>query len=76
MGKECMQYHRRLAELIAHKKGEQYARTISWIRAKVSFALLRAALICLRGSRTIIRRARFNFMNTDIDIESAEGAIR
>ena len=33
MGKECLNYHSRLAELIAIKKGEDYAKTISWIRA-------------------------------------------
>ena len=56
MGPECLRFHSRLAELIANKKGEHYSRTISWIRARTSFALLRSALICLRGSRTIRRR--------------------
>ena len=51
MGKECLQYHSRLAQLISIRKGENYAKTISWIRARTSFALLRSALICLRGSR-------------------------
>ena len=40
MGKECLMYHSRLAQLIAIKKGEQYAKTISWIRTRTSFALL------------------------------------
>ena len=50
MGKECLMYHSRLAQLIVIKKGEQYAKTISWIRTRTSFALLRSALVCLRGS--------------------------
>ena len=45
MGKECIRYHSRLAELITAKKGEQYLQTISWIRARTSFALLRSALV-------------------------------
>ena len=45
-------YHSRLAQLIAIKKREQYAKTISWIRTRTSFALLRSALVCLRGSTT------------------------
>ena len=74
MGKECLQYHSRLAQLISIKKGEDYAETISWIRARTSFALLRSALICLRGSR--VRRKVFrDFNNIDIDIEIQEGAI-
>ena len=50
MGPECLRFHSRLAELIADKKGEHYSRTISWIRARTSFSLLRAALICLRAA--------------------------
>ena len=74
MGKECLNYHSRLAELIAIKKGEDYAKTISWIRARTSFALLRSALICLRGTRSTIRKS-WDFRNTDIEIENIEGAI-
>ena len=33
MGEECKRYHNRLAELIAAKKGENYANTVSWIRS-------------------------------------------
>ena len=34
MAAECLRYHGRLAELIADKKAESSANTISWIRAK------------------------------------------
>ena len=50
MGKKCFMYHSRLAQLIVIKKGEQYAKTISWIRTRTSFALPKCALVCLRGS--------------------------
>ena len=52
MADECKRFHSRLAELLALKKGDDYATTISWIRAKVSFAILRSALLCLRGTRS------------------------
>ena len=74
MGNECLRYHSRLAELIAIKKGEQYAKTMSWIRCRISFALLRSALVCLRGSRTL-RRIQHDIKNADFDIETAEEAI-
>ena len=66
-------YHSRLTQLIAIKKGEQYAKTISWIRTRTSFALLRSALVCLRGSRT--RRVLCDIINknVDIDVEVVEG---
>jgi len=75
MGKECMRYHSRLAELIAAKKEEHYSQTISWIRARTSFALVRSALVCLRGSR-VKRRTAFDYNNcADIESAVAEGAI-
>ena len=67
-------YHRRLARLIAIKKGEQYAKTITWIRNRTSFALLRSTLVCLKGSRT--RRVPCDIKNVDIDVEVVEGAIQ
>ena len=47
MADDCKRFHSRLAELLALKKGDDYATTISWIRAKVSFAILRSALLCV-----------------------------
>ena len=38
---KCKRYHSRLDKLLATKKGETYATAMSWIRARVSFALLR-----------------------------------
>ena len=51
MAVECKRCHSKLAELLATKKGKSYATAMSWIRARVSFALLRSALLCLRCSR-------------------------
>ena len=74
MRKECLQYCSRLAQLISIKKGENCAKTITWIRARTSFALVRSALICLRESR-VRRKAFCDFKNFGIDIEVQEGAI-
>ena len=63
-----------LAQLITIKKGEQYAKTISWIRTRTSFALLISALVFLEGSRT--RRVPCDIKNVDIDVEVVEGAIQ
>ena len=67
-------YHSLLSQLIAIKKGEQYAKTISWIRTRTSFALLRSALVFLRGFRT--RRVPCDIKNVDINVEVIEGAIQ
>ncbi|XP_048582338.1 uncharacterized protein LOC5520811 isoform X1 [Nematostella vectensis] len=74
MASECQQFHSRLAELIAEKKGELYSTTVSWIRAKVSFAILRSALLCLRGSRSP-RRAHVNIYDNDFEIQKQRANI-
>ena len=63
MADECVKYHSRVEELIANKKGESYSSAISWIRAKVSFAIVRSAILCLRGSRS--RRRQLDFVDSE-----------
>ena len=51
MGPEATKYHKRVAELIAAKKGEAYADVINHIRTKIRFSLLKSTLIAIRGAR-------------------------
>ena len=44
-------FYSRLASMISEKKGLPYHQTIGWIRCKLSFALLRMSIMCIRGSR-------------------------
>ena len=71
---ECLRYHSRLAELSSAKKQDSYATTISWVRAKVSFAILRSALLCLRGSRTP-RRRNLDVKDRDLEIEKGQAGL-
>ena len=73
MAEECERYHNGLAELLAIKKGEDYAITVSWLRAKESFAILRSVLLCFRGSRG--RRRNVDLQDTDIKIENVTARI-
>ena len=68
LGKECLNYHSRLAQLIAIKKGEDYAKTIT------SFALVISTLLHLAATRTSVRKS-WDFCSTDIEIDNTEGAI-
>jgi len=68
MADECKRYQSRLAELLSTKKGEDYSTTMSWICAKVSFALLRSVVLCLRGSHCM-QRAPLNFTDNDFGID-------
>ena len=44
MGRECLRYHSRLAEMIAIKKTEQHANTMSWIRSKILFCIIKMSI--------------------------------
>ena len=44
--------YKRLASLLADKKDQFYNSVISLIRCRLSFSLLRSAIMCLRGSRS------------------------
>ena len=72
---KCLRYRSQLAKLIANRKGEHYAKTMSWIRSKISIALLRSALICRRESRAQRRAPYQDIENAAIEIEHVEGAI-
>ena len=73
MGKECLPFHSHLTELLAAIKGERYSNTLTWIRARTSFALLRFALVCLRGS--CARNFKLELKNTDLNVANSESFI-
>ena len=52
MGKECSVFHKHIADKIARKTEQSYNDVISVIRCKLSFLILRSALLCIRGSRS------------------------
>ena len=51
MGCEATVFYRHLADLLATHWGQEYSQTINWLRCRLSFALLRCAIMCIRGSR-------------------------
>ena len=48
---ECLKFHKRLASLLCIRRGEHYSETITYIRRRVRFCILRTTLIALRGFR-------------------------
>ena len=59
---------------VSAKKQESYATTISWFRAKVSFAILRSVLLCPRGSRNP-RRRNLDVKDRDLEIEKGQAGL-
>lgn len=67
MGQENEKYHKHLADKIATKSEDDYSKVVNYIRCKVAFIVLRSALLCLRGSRTI-RKEKIVAVAEDIDL--------
>ena len=51
-GPLCDRFLKRLAGLLTSNDPASYSPTIAWMRAKISFALQRNAVMCVRGTRS------------------------
>ena len=50
MGRAATIAYKRLTSLLASKREQPYCIVMGWLRCHLSFALLRSAVMCLRGS--------------------------
>ena len=57
-------FYKRIAELTAAKKNEQYGIVMNYIRTRLRFAILRSTLIGIRGER-----GRSNKNTNDISLD-------
>ena len=51
MAPECRMFFKQLSSLVADHRKETYSLVASWIKTKLSFSLLRSAILCIRGTR-------------------------
>ena len=58
MAKECTKYHKKLAELLSSKTGEEYSKVVNFMRTRLRFTLLKSTLIAIRGDRGKARKAK------------------
>ena len=54
---EANRHHKRIAQLIALKRKEEYAQVMQYIRTRLRFNLLRSILVAIRGERGRSSRA-------------------
>ena len=74
MGAECSMFYKRLSGLISEKRKEKMSVVSTWLRTKLSFALLRSSLLCVRGTRS--RYHKPMVVESDIQIDMVESVIR
>ena len=70
MGEEAERYHATLAEKLSEKLNCTYADTMNYIRKKLSFTILKTALIAFRGHRKKQQYTSCSTLDTDINILS------
>ena len=52
LGNEAKTFYKRLASLLSSKRDEAYSSTMAWLRCRLTFSLLRSAIVCIRGARS------------------------
>ena len=75
MGKAATVFYKRLAGLLAEKTGMAYSTTMAWIRARLNYALLRSALLCLRGWRPRQRGTQHSLGQDSVELAACEARI-
>ena len=75
MGKAASTFYKRLASMLSEKRGISYSQTINWVRCRLSFALLRASILSVRGSQSSRYHPVAESMQGPIDLQLAEGHI-
>ena len=68
MGPTVNVVYKRVASTIAQKHDKTYSKILHWIRCKLSYSLLRSAIMCLRGAATRAGSLFFNLPTTDFTI--------
>ena len=58
VGLEAGRVLKRIAEALSWKWGKSYSQVMDWVRASLSFAVIRATGLCLCGSRVPWRSGR------------------
>ena len=75
MGKECGKFLKQLSEHLAIKSDESYAHTVTWLRTKLSFAIIKSVNVCVRGSRTPFRRSTQNVEIEDFALNASNAGL-
>ena len=66
MSKECTTFYKHLSELLAEKRDEPYYKISNYIRTRMSFSLIRVAIICIRGWRGKLKEDYSKIVELDI----------
>ena len=75
MGHTATTVYRRIAAMISEKK-QDYGQTVKWLRCRLSYALLRSSIMCIRGTRSRKATINCNPDNSHVDVVMLESRVR
>ena len=75
-GFECKRFYQRINEKLSEKRDISPSVSMKYIRTKISFSLIRSALLCLRGSRSFKDKKGSLLSDTDLKIAIAESDLK
>ena len=75
MGTTATMVYKRIASMIAEKHEKPYRKVIHWIRCRLSFPLLRSAIMCICGTRSIYHNPASPHITNTMDLACVEGQV-
>ncbi|CAM1309822.1 Uncharacterised protein r2_g1998 [Pycnogonum litorale] len=72
MGPAATGVVKRMASMMAEKSEINYSTLMAWIRCRLSYAMLRSSLICLRGARSTFRPVSAISTEAELVVTEAE----
>ena len=73
---EASDFIRVLVAQTCEKNGQSYPIVSSWLRTMLSFEILIAALLCVRGSRTVFEKPDLDECGLNFKLNSYEANIK
>ena len=74
-GEECQRFYKELCKKLADKRKTATSDVVNFVRTRLSFTLVRSALICLRGSRRKLPQAGADFRQVDFTMANIEAGL-
>ena len=71
-GKSRYNFYKRLAAILSEKRDVPNSKMIAWIRCRVSFSLLRASAVSIRGARSSATRGP---LHEPTELQATEGQL-
>ena len=75
-GPAATSFLKSLADRLSEKYDEAYSTTMGWLRCRLGFALVRSAIMCLRGARSKVGSPHNSFNLIEPSLSSAEGCFQ